>query len=254
MTSGKRVAIGLGLVAAVGCPGVAFAESVLVRSERSDDIMIEGVGCGAAASVSIPLPPSAMDVTVRAPAVGATTSDSRLVEAAVAGASVRLTAVGDGPVICDPAEDPAVPPAERPWSARYRYDIRFRERVTVRYWAGAEARRRMKPAVRPGKVTMPLVAQVVGIRWRSFGGRKAIGRGRARSLAPPGIRCDAQTCPGDGRPVKVVLSRPRRCADIDGAVYYGRMKFYPRNGRILSPGEATNPDYEPICVSGGGPI
>lgn len=245
--------IGLGLVLAVGCPGVAFAGSVLVSSERRDYTLINGVGCGGAASVSIPLPASASDIEVREPVVGATTSDSRLVEAAVVGASVRFTAVGDGPVICDPAEDPDVPPAERRWSGGYDYDIGFRERVTVRYWAGAEGRR-AKPKIRPGKVTMPLVAHVVAIDWRSFGGRKAIGYGRARSLAPPGIRCDARTCPGDGGRVKVVLTRPRRCGDINDAVYYGRMKLYPHKGRVLSPGEAVNPDFEPTCLTGAGPI
>ena len=101
---------------------------------------------------------------------------------------------------------------------------------------------------------MPLVAHVLKIRWRSFGGRKTVGYGRARSLAPPGIRCDAQTCPGDGGRVKVVLTRPRRCGDIGDAVYYSRVKFYPRKRRVLSPGEAVNPDSEPTCVSGARPI
>ena len=253
MSRRRRATIGLGLVLAVGCPGVAVAASVVVNEERRDSTLISGVGCGTAASVSIPLPATAMDVTVRAPAVGTTRSDSRLVEAAVVGTSVRLTAVGEGPLICDPAEDPDVPPAERRWSGGYDYEIAFRQRVTVRYWAGADLRR-SKPKARPRKVTMPLVAHVVKIRWRSFGGRKAVGYGRARSLAPPGIRCDAQTYPGNGRRVRVVLTRPRRCGDIDDAVYYSRMKFYPRGGRVLSPGEATNPDSEPTCTSGARPI
>jgi hypothetical protein len=253
MSRRKCATIGLGLVLAVGCPGVAFAGSVVVSSERRDSTIINGVGCGAAASVSIPLPATAMDIKVREPAVGTTTLDSRLVEAAVVGASVRLTAVGEGAVICDPAEDSDVPPAERRWSGGYDYDITFRQHVTVRYWAGAD-RRRAKPKTRPGKVTMPLVAHVLKIRWRSFGGRKAVGYGRARSLAPPGIRCDAQTCPGNGGRVTVVLTRPRRCGDISDAVYYSRIKFYPRKRRVLSPGEAVNPDFEPTCVSGARPI
>lgn len=249
MSARRRATIGLGLVLAVGCPGVAFAGSAVVSSELREFTSIRGVGCGVAASVSIPLPSTAIDAKVREPAVGATTSESRLVEAAVAGASVRFTAVGEGPLICDPAEDPDIPPAERSWSGFYNYAITFRQRVTVRYWAGTELGR-AKPRTRPRKVTIPLVAHVLKIRWRSFGGRKAVGYGRARSLAPPGIRCDDQTCPGNGGRVKVVLTRPRRCGDIGDTYYYGRMQFYPRKGRVLSPGQAVNPDYEPTCTGG----
>ncbi len=253
MRNGKRVAIGLGLALAVGCPGVAFAGSVLARSEVSDFIRFDGVGCGTTDSVDIALPANAMNVDVRRPAIGTTGSESRLIDVAVVGASVRLTAVGEGAEICDQDADTDIPPAEREWSGGYDYTIAFRQRVSVRYWGGSEVRR-TKPKARPKKVTMPFVAHVLKIRWRSFGGRTAVGHGRARSLSLPGIRCDAQTCPGNGGRVKVVLSRPRRCGDIDGAVFYSRMKFYPRKGRVLSPGEATNPDYEPLCVSGARPI
>ena len=253
MSAPRRATIGLGLVLAVGCSGVAFAGSAVVSSELRDFTSIRGVGCGVAASVSIPLPATAIDAKVREPAVGATTSEARLVEAAVAGASVRLTAVGEGPEICDPTEDSDIPPAERSWSGFYDYAITFRQRVTARYFAGAD-QGRAKPRTRPGKVTMPLVAHVRKIRWRSFGGRKAVGFGRARSLAPPGIRCDAQTCSGNGGRVKVVLTRPLRCGDVGDAVVYSRMKFYPRKGRVLSPGQATNPEYEPTCASGARPI
>lgn len=245
--------IGLGLALAVACPGVAFAGSVVARSGLSDFTRFYGVGCGTTDSLVVTLPANAMDVEVRRPAIGTTTSESRLVEAAVIGASVRLTAAGEGAVICDPAADPDIPPAEREWSGGYDYTIAFRQRVSVRYWGGSELRR-SKPKARPKKVTMPLVAHVLKIRWRSFGGRTAVGHGRARSLYPPGIKCDAQTCPGNGGRVKVVLTRPRRCGDIDDAVFYSRMKFYPRKGRVLSPGEATNPDYEPLCASGAQPI
>jgi hypothetical protein len=51
-----------------------------------------------------------------------------------------------------------------------------------------------------------------------------------------------------------VLTRPRRCGDIKHAAYYSRIKFYPHRGRVLSPGEAVNPDFDPTCVSGARPI
>ncbi len=237
-------ALGLGVVLAAVCPAVATAGSMVVSSERADRVSIDGVGCGVAASTIVPLPASARDVEVRRPRVGATTGESRLTEAAVAGASVRFTAVGDG-FICDPAEDPDVPLAERPWSGAYDYRILFRERVSGRYWSGAGRRLRS----RPRRVTIPYVAHVERIRWRSFGGRRSIGFGRLRVDEPPGFDCTPQTCPGHGSRFKVKLSRPSRCPGFD-PVFYGRIALYTtkRVGAIRRGGFFASRD--PSCGSG----
>ena len=212
-------AIGLALVLAVASPGVAAAASLIARSERAGEARIDGVGCGVAASSVLALPASATQVQVREPKVGDTTPDSRLTGAAVEGASVRLTAVGDGPLICDPAADPE-PPSMRPWSGVYDYDIAFRERVSARYWSGTG-----KLKTRPRSVTIRFVATVRKIRWRSFGGRKATGFGRMVVDSPPGFTCTRRTCPGHGERFKVVLSRPSRCLDNGEAVWYGKVAF-----------------------------
>jgi hypothetical protein len=230
------------VVAAV-CPGTAAGATLVAHSERTGDVLIEGVGCGVGASVIVGLPASATDVRVRAPKVGDTALDARLTEAAVAGASVRFTAVGDGPVICDPAEDPSVPPSRRPWSGAFASRIAFRERVSARYWSGHQPRLR----TRPRSVTIRFVATVRKIRWRTFGGRKAIGFGRMRVDEPPGFDCTRRTCPGHGRRFKVVLSRPSRCADWDDAVWYGRIAFVT-TGRVgvIRPGRRFA-SFDPDC-------
>ena len=241
-------ALGVGAVLAVACPSVASAGSMLVGSERAARAFIDGVGCGVAASAVVPLPASARDVEVRRPRVGATTLESRLTEAAVAGASVRFTAVGEGAVVCDPAEDPDVPPAERQWSGAYDYRILFRERVSGRYFAGGGSGRRLRS--RPRTVTIPFVARVVRTQWRSFGGRRAIGFGRMRVDEPPGFNCTARTCPGHGSRFEVRLTRPSRCSDLGGNVFYGRVAFHTtkrigviRRGRLFA-------SVDPRCGSG----
>ena len=238
-----RRAIGLALVLAVASPGVAAAESLMARSQRTGKARIEGVGCGVAASLVLALPASATDVQVRKPKVGDTTLDSRLIEAAVEGASVRLTAVGEGPDICDPAAEPE-PPSTRPWIGVYDYDIDFRERVSARHLTD-----RGKLKTRPRSVTIRFVATVRKIRWRTFGGRKAVGFGRMVVDSPPGFTCTRSTCPGHGERFKVVLSRPGRCADGE-PVWYGRIAFVTTKRIRRIPAGGLFSSHDPSCGSG----
>lgn len=237
-----RRAIGLALVLAVASPGVAAAGSLIAQSQQTGGAKIEGVGCGAAASLVLALPASATEVTAREPKVGDTTPESRLTEAAIEGASVRLTAVGDGEAICDPAEEPE-PPSMRPWSGVYDYDIAFRERVSARYWSGADS----NLTTRPRSVTMRFIATVRSIRWRRFGGRKAVGFGRLVADSPPGFTCSRRTCPGHGERFKVVLSRPSRCADNGEAVWYGRVAFFTTKRIVRIPPGGLFSSHKPSC-------
>jgi hypothetical protein len=237
-----RRAIGLALVLVVGCPGVAVAGSLIARSERTGEVEIEGVGCGVAASSILALPPSATDVRVRAPKVGDTSLDSQLTEAAVAGTSVRFTAVGAGEFICDPAAEPD-PPSTRPWRGEYDYDIAFRERVSARFYSGSS--RKLK--TRPRSVTIRFVAKVRKIRWRRFGGRKAVGFGRMVVDSPPGFTCTRQKCPGHGERFKVLLSRPSRCADHGEAVWYGRVGFFATKRIVRIPKGGLFASFKPDC-------
>lgn len=88
------------------------------------------------------------------------------------------------------------------------------------------------PRTRPRKVTIPFVAHVVRIRWRSFGGRRAVGFGRMRVIEPPGFDCTARTCLGHGSRFKVQLTRPSRCPDSGDLVFYGRVALYTTPPRV----------------------
>ena len=67
----------------------------------------------------------------------------------------------------------------RPWNGVYDYEIAFRERVSASYWSLAG-----KLKTRPRSVTIRFVATVRKIRWRRFGGRKAVGFGRMVADSP----------------------------------------------------------------------
>jgi hypothetical protein len=208
-------------------PATAVAGSTIVRSERVGPVELSGVGCGGAGSAAVPLPATATAITARHPRAGDTTPESRLTAVTVAGRSLQLTAVGAGPFICDPEEDPDVPPAQRPWTADYVYDVTFRERVAVAFWAGAQVRR-AKPRVRPRTILVPDIARMVHVRWKRFGGRSAIGSGR--------LRCEIPGCVGRGDRFRIVLDRPSRCGDVGDRVYYGRIRFYAtRTYHLLYP-------------------
>ena len=240
-----RAAIALGLALAVAYAASALAGSTVVRSSKSGQVYIDGTGCGAEGSVFIPLPKTARHIRVLRPRIGEKGPVSRITGAAASGKGVRLTAVGRGPDVCDPAEDPDLPPAQRHWSDRYDYAIAFRERVKVRYWPGQGAPSKR----RPRRVTIPLLAKVVHIHWRKFGGRRAIGFGRMR-LNGGGRRCTARRCPGHGSRFKVVLSKPSRCADLGNAVYYGVVTFVTTHRvGVIRPGRLFMQE-KPTCYSG----
>jgi hypothetical protein len=226
--------------------GVAVAGTLVVDSRRADSVEIRGVGCGTSAAVTIPLTPTAFAIDVRRPKVGNAGNDSRLTEVAVVGTSVRLTAVGDGVFVCDPNEDPDVPPSQRTWSDFYPYDIRFQERVAAKYWQGAEKPRRL--AAKPRKVTIPRVAHGMKLRWRSIGGRKAVAFGRLKAINPPGVKCNRISCPGHGSRIKVVLTKPSRCPELGDTVFYGKVSFFMReNARFLKRGELYS-YFHPSCA------
>jgi hypothetical protein len=232
----------------LACAGAATAGTIVVDSRQSDRVEIRGVGCGTAVSVTIPLPASAFDIDVRRPTVGSTAGDSRLTEAAVVGTSVRLTAVGEGEYLCDPAADPDYPPSQRSWGGFYPYDFRFRDRVTTLYWPGAQLPR--KPKAKPRKVTLPNVANGIKLRWHSFGGRKSVAFGKLKAIPPPGIKCNYRTCPGHNGKIKVVLTKPSRCPELGNTVFYGKVAFYMREkARFMKKGELYTYSH-PICDFG----
>ena len=94
---------------------------------------------------------------------------------------------------------------------------------------------------------MRFIATVRKIRWRRFGGRKAIGFGRMVVDSPPGFTCTRRTCPGHGERFKVELSRPSRCADNGDAVWYGRIAFFTTKRIVRIPAGGEFSSHKPNC-------
>jgi hypothetical protein len=82
---------------------------------------------------------------------------------------------------------------------------------------------------------------MVHMRWRSFGGRTAVGYGR--------LRCEIPGCVGRGDRFRVVLGVPSRCGDIGDTVYYGRIRFYTTRAYA----NLTYPIRRGALYSGGAP-
>jgi hypothetical protein len=226
-------------------PALALiAASIVAPFQLTGDVTLSGRGCGNPGSANVALPPGATDPLVRKPVVGQAGRESRITEALIDGAQARFTAVGDRDA-CDPAAGDT-PPDQRAWEDDYAYTIDYRARVAVGYWPGQGVG---PPRVRPPKITIGQGATrccwLSPIRWRSFGGRTAVGFGRWHAVVPKGARC--LEC---GKRYKVVLSRPSRCSDLGQRVYYGKVAFVTtRRIGVLTPG-TEEVSVKPTCYGG----
>ena len=129
----------------------------------------------------------------------------------VAGTAITITVLADGPPICDPAQT-GYPPDE-PSTGRPPYDFRAeytrRVQATIRvyyesYIFGAKWRMRPK-TIHDSRAGAAPGERVTGIRWKRFGGRKAIGYGRLRQ-----DYCRAgDNCPQNGKRIRLVAEQAR---------------------------------------------
>jgi hypothetical protein len=233
--------------------GNSVAAPLLIRDQTD----IEGVGCGVPSSWTLRLPARAFAVSVRKPKVGARDLDAKITDIAVQAGAIKFTAVADSQDICDPNAS-EIPPAQRHWTAFVPLEVRFKrlDTVAVRIdWARGGYR------VRPRVVVFgfsDIFPRAVNIRWRSFGGRKAIGFGifrYPRSTCPSG-RCGAP----DGQRVRVELTLPGYCpgqnvffvgAPVGRFVFYGELAAINlRKLGVLRPGTKFVA-YHPDCGSYG---
>jgi hypothetical protein len=217
-------------------PTLTSRNSVVAPLLIGDSITVNGVGCNVPASATMTLPAGAFDVKVKRPAVGARSLDARLTNASVQGNAVTFTAIADGDAVCDPDAE-ATPPANRPWSAGFDVEVRFKQRVTVVLWDPDQTRGKVF-MVRPREVRIRAFAAARRVRWRRFGGRKAVGFGSFKSLTP----C-AGGCSDNGTRLRVELTRPGHCPGLtlpghkEDAVFYGKIAFVLRQRLgVLRPG------------------
>lgn len=244
-------------------PSLAAHNSVGVPMILDGSLQIAGAGCGVPATGELPMPAGALNARVQKPTPGATGLFARVTDVALQEGLLRVTAVGEGHT-CDPTFN-SVPPASRPWSEPFEIEVPFKRRemvAVVAHW-----RLRGGLVVRPSQValrryTTDATDTVRNIRWRQYGGRKAVGVGifkAAPFFCPAPDRCAAP----NGRPVRVELTRPSYCGEdksvgpgerAEPVAFYGRVAaFAMRQTGTYKPG--TNfQSYDASVATCSGPV
>ena len=164
--------------------------------------MFSGADCGTTASITKTLPAGASGIKVREPAVGdrdETGGGTQVTAVTVTGTEITVTVLADGATICDPAQTGYPPGATVYWTASYDLRAEYKRRVqaTLRvyyesYMHGAKWKMRPK-SVHDSRAGAAPGQRVTGIKWKRFGGRKAIGYGRLRQdYCRPGRQLPAE--------------------------------------------------------------
>jgi hypothetical protein len=200
------------------------ANSILFAFGSRNAETLTGIDCGTTATLVKPLPAGSVAIEVVEPRVGDRDTlggGTRVTAVTVAGTDVTITVLADGPTICDPSRT-GVPPGEPVhWRAGYDVHIEHKRRVqaTMRVFYESYlhgARWKLRPrTIRDTRAGAAPGARVTGIRWKRFGGRKAVGFGT--------LRLDycrrGDNCPQDGKRIRVVARRPDYCKDSDKIEY-----------------------------------
>jgi hypothetical protein len=191
--------------------------SVLFTYAASSSEVFSGTNCGTTASVTKTLPRGAKAITVREPKVGDRdeSGGTRVTAVTVAGTAVTIAIVADGASICDPRG------ATVNWTVSYDFRAEYKRRVqsTLRvyyesYVFGAKWKKRPK-TIHDARAGAAPGERVTGIKWKRFGGKKAIGYGKLRQdYCRPG-----DNCPQNGKRIRLVASKPRYCKDSDRIEY-----------------------------------
>lgn len=205
--------------------------SITYRFFTGSNETFAGTSCGATAVVTKTLPAGSTGITVLEPKIGSrdAVGSTQITDVSVAGTVITLTALADGPSICDPAFT-GLPPGEPvAWTAEYGFGAEYTQRVqtTMRvyfesYEYGAKWKIRPK-TIYESRAGTPRSARsrVTGIKWKQFGGKKAIGFGRQRlDYCRRG-----ENCPGNGKRVRLVASKPDYCKDT-GKIEYLELNIY----------------------------
>lgn len=207
------------------------ANSIPFEFGASSSETFSGPDCGTTGTVTKTLPATATGIKVLEPAVGDRDDQNgatQVTAVAVAGTAVTITVLADGPSICDPAET-GLPPGEPvAWEADYDVRIAYTRRVQTKiriyfesYTFGAKWKLRPK-AIRDTRAGAPPTgARVTGIRWKRFGGRKAVGSGRLRlDYCRPN-----DNCPDNNKRIRLVARKADYC-QASGKIEYQRLSGY----------------------------
>ncbi len=232
----RLAAFGIALVLPVSAVAAKLTEknSVTARFFDKGTIFFDGKGCNVPKQSrnTVELEPGAINVQVVTPKVGDRNGDVRITAISVGANAVTFTAVADGPETCGPKPDHVEPPSEREWAGSFPLYLRESLQLRTRYRVYFQIKE-VKTVSKPSKIMLGGLGTISRIRWKSFGGRKAVGTGRLKF--PRRDRCNPRKCPGHNGKFRITLTKPEFCADIGPtAIQYGTMRWVPlrRMGRI----------------------
>jgi hypothetical protein len=232
----RLAAFGIALVLPVSAVAAKLTEKNSVTVKYFDKGMIgfDGKGCNVPKQSSTPvdLEPGAINVQVVTPKVGDRNGDARITAISVGANAVTFTAVADGAELCGPKPDYVEPPAEREWAGSFPLYLRESLKLRTRYRVERHIKD-IKTVSKPSKIKLPGLGTISRIRWKSFGGRTAVGTGRLKF--PARDHCNPRKCLGHNGRFRITLTKPSFCRDIGPtAIQYGKMRWVPlrRMGRI----------------------
>lgn len=221
------------LLIASGSPAATLnsKNSVNYKFYSSSNEQFVGMNCGGVAIVTKSLPAGSRNVKVSSPTVGARSVDGgvQITAITVVENVVTMTALGDGASICDPLQSGYEPGQAFSWQATFGFeaDYQRREKTLIRiyyesYSFGTKLKHRPRTMYdsRAGTPSDQRT-RITGIRWKSFGGKKAVGNGKLHlDWCPKGSKC-----PGNGGRVRLIASKAGYCKST-GAFEYLNLNLY----------------------------
>jgi hypothetical protein len=207
----------LGSTAAASAGGLTSANSIAMEFFARSTAAFTGADCTTPVTADIQLPAGVSGVRVVEPKVGDRIDGTRVTTISINGSVVTIGVVADRVENC------------QSWQAEYDVRSEYTRRVqaTMRvffesYLFGAKWQVR-PTTIRDTRRGGAPGERFTGIRWKSFGGKTAIGYG---TLHQDFCR-SGDNCPEDGKRARLVATHPGYCSDsgkveyIDLAIYHG---------------------------------
>jgi hypothetical protein len=221
----------------LGATKLTSKNSVKYKLYTASTETFKGVNCGTTATIVRTLPTGSTGAKVVEPKVGdrdgktLARSGTQISAINVSGTTITLSAVANGPLICDP-EQTGVPAGDPVyWQSDYHFEADYSRRIPTvirvyyeSYLSGAKWKTRPKTIQDSRKGSPSRVrSRYVNLKWKSFGGKTAIATGRSKL----GYCRAGDPCPDNNAPTRLVASKPRYCKD-SGQFEYLYLNVYIR--------------------------
>lgn len=200
--------------------------SVVAQLPFDEYVEAQSPDCATPGTGAIPVPAEALSVKIPGLKVGTKALGTRVTAFDLTAPGFSITFMAE-PDMCDPTINGDPPGTPVPWSVRIRTFGTYGRRVGVCLRPYFDKFSSKKCKERPKKVFTGIEGiergfreYYYGIRWKSFGGTKASGRGKLKQECPAG----AGGCPKPKR-VRIVADRSKYCGATK-SVEYTRLTSY----------------------------